>query len=126
MKKSTKIIILIVAVIAVIALGFFAVSNFSSSNDKEIQEIKGQELLNESTSPDGTYTIYSYLNNGGDTIQYSVLCSVKNNNTGEERNIYWNHDCANTNIQWVDNETAVINGTVVNVVNDHFDYREHQ
>ena len=59
----------------------------------DIQRIEGQELINEVVSPDGKYTVSAYLNNGGATTDYTVLCSVRNNETEKEKNIYWNYHC---------------------------------
>lgn len=39
----------------------------------DIQRIDGQEYITESTSPNGKYTIITYLNNGGATTGYAVL-----------------------------------------------------
>ncbi|MBQ7873958.1 MAG: hypothetical protein IJ306_02175, partial [Oscillospiraceae bacterium] len=57
MKKLTKVFIFVFLIITflcyTIYLTFF-----------DIQHIKGQEYLKESSSPDGRYTVTAYLNNG--------------------------------------------------------------
>lgn len=119
MKKSiTKILALVLALVLSLAL-------VACGSDKALQEINGQDYISKSDSADGNYTVTAYLNDG-DNSDYAVLCTVTDNSTGETRNIYWNNNCANANIQWVNNETVVINGTVVNVKNGGFDYRDHQ
>lgn len=116
MKKFLKTIIPLVLVITigayVIHWAFY-----------DIQRIDGQELLNEVISPDGKYTVTSYLNNGGATTDYAVLCSVKNNQTGKEKNIYWNYHCTEANIEWTNEDTVTINGIELNVKKDIYDYR---
>ena len=74
MKKFLKVIIL---VFIVIVIGVYTI-NWAFF---DIQRIDGQELLNEVVSPDGKYTVSAYLNNGGATTDYAVLCSVRNNKT---------------------------------------------
>lgn len=116
MKKYFKIIIPVLFVILVVAYSvnwaFF-----------DIQRIEGQELIDEVSSSDGNYTICVYLNNGGATTDYAVLCSVRNNQTKKEKNIYWNYHCTGAEIEWNNEDTATINGIRLNVNKDTYDYR---
>ena len=91
----------------------------------DIQRIDGQEVIAVSDSPDSAYTVTAYLNNGGATTDYAVLCTVRNNKTKKERNIYWNHRCSTANIEWTDNKTASINGIESDVTKDLYDYRRN-
>ena len=116
MKKFLKVIIL---VFIFIVIGVYTV-NWAFF---DIQRIDGQELLNEVVSPDGKYTISAYLNNGGATTDYAVLCSVRNNKTEKEKNIYWNYHCTEAEIEWNDEDTVIINGIELNVTKDTYDYR---
>lgn len=72
----------------------------------------------------GNYTISAYLNNGGATADYAVLCSVKNNQTGREKNIYWNYHCTGAKVEWNSEDTVTINGVKLNVNKDTYDYRK--
>ena len=116
MKKFLKVIIL---VFIFIVIGVYTV-NWAFF---DIQRIDGQELLNEVVSPDGKYTVSAYLNNGGATTDYAVLCSVRNNKTEKEKNIYWNYHCTEAEIEWNDEDTVIINGIELNVTKDTYDYR---
>ena len=91
----------------------------------DIQRIDGEEIITTSNSPDSSYTVTAYLNNGGATVDYAVLCAVKNNKNGKERNIYWNYHCSTADIQWVDNKTVRINETELDVTKDLYDYRRN-
>jgi len=91
----------------------------------DIQRIDGQEVITVSESPDSSYTVTAYLNNGGATTDYAVLCAVKNNKTGKERNIYWNYHCSAAVIQWLDDKTVSINGIELDVTKDLYDYRRN-
>lgn len=91
----------------------------------DIQRLDGQEILQEVSSPNGTYTVTAYLNNGGATTGYAVLCSVKTNGQNKEKNIYWQYRCENADITWIDEHTVQINGVELNVKKDTYDYRHH-
>ncbi len=89
----------------------------------DIQRIKGQDILEISQSENQKYTVTAFLNNGGDTVDYAVLCQVKDNETNKAKNIYWQYHCETANIKWIDDETVSINGVILNVATDIYDYR---
>jgi len=91
----------------------------------DIQRIDGEEIITTSDSPDSSYTVTAYLNNGGATVDYAVLCAVKNNKTGKERNIYWNYHCQSADIQWLDDKTVSINGIELDITKDLYDWRRN-
>ncbi len=116
MKTVTKILIVSVVIIALL---FYAV--YWAFFD--IQRIKGQKYLTESTSSDGKYTVTAYLNNGGATTSFAVLGTLKNNKTGRTKNIYWQYRCEDADITWKSNKIVVINGIELDVTKDTYDYR---
>ena len=89
-----------------------------------LQSLRGDEIICTSSSPDHSYTITAYLNNGGATTDFAVLCRVKNNHTQKERNIYWQYHCDYADIMWKDNFIVVINGIELDVRSDSYDYRK--
>ncbi|GAE37712.1 DUF5412 family protein [Halalkalibacter akibai] len=83
-----------------------------------------QELISESTSPNGTYTIYAYLNNTHATTPFTVLGElVFNNSSKRSKIIYWDK-AENANILWIDDNTVEINGIIINVPNESYDFRK--
>ena len=120
MKKSRKhkVIIILLLLIFLTVYGIYWAFF-------DIQRIEGEEFLSESTSPDGRYTVTAYLNNGGATTDYAVLCTATDNETGRDRNIYWNYKCEKAEIEWIDEDTAiiVINGVELDVMKDKYDWR---
>lgn len=116
--KRILIIIGAVFLFAVSLLGYGVYWGFY-----DIQRIEGQEVIREVISPDGTYTVTAYLNNGGATTDYAVLCSVKTNGYGKEKNIYWQYHCEDAAIVWINEYTVKINGIELNVSKDTYDYR---
>lgn len=89
----------------------------------DVQRINGQDILTELASPKNTYTVTAYLNNGGATTDYAVLCTVTNNKTSKSKNIYWNSPCQTAAVAWVDDVTVMINEVKLDVRHDVFDYR---
>ena len=89
----------------------------------DIQRLDGQEIIQEVSSPNGTYIVTAYLNNGGVTTDYAVLCSVKTKGKNKEKNIYWQYHCETAHIVWLDEYTVQINGVELNVKKDTYDYR---
>ena len=123
MKKTLKSIIALM--LAVLFMLSFAGCSKEPEVKTNIADIAGQELLTDSTSPDGKYTVTAYYNGKNeDGSKYAVLCVVKNNDNGDERNIYYNTEGANANIQWSNDKTVVINGIVIDAENGSFDSRE--
>lgn len=89
----------------------------------DIQRINGQEYITESTSSNGAYTVIAYLNDGGATTGYSVLGTLKDNNSGKTKNIYWQYNCEKAEILWINDETIKINGIQLNVKDEIYDFR---
>ena len=116
--KKTVFVIGIVLLIVITMLGYGVYWGFY-----DIQRLKGQELIQEVSSPNGTYTVTAYMNNGGATTDYAVLCSVKSNDQNKEKNIYWQYHCEDASIVWLDDYTVQINGVELNVKKDTYDYR---
>ena len=117
MKRLIKIIIpviLIITLFSTLHLAFFS-----------LQHIDRQEKTGEYISPDGKYTVTSYLNNGGATTDYAVLCTVKESGKNKEKNIYWNYRCKNADVIWIDETTVSVNGIVLDVTRDTYDFRKH-
>ena len=117
MKKAISVIGILLLVTALL-LGYGIYWGFY-----DLQRLKGQEIIREVPSPDGSYTVTAYLNNGGATTDYSVLCSVTFNGQNKEKNIYWQYHCEDAGIVWLDNCTVKINGVELNVKKDTYDYR---
>ena len=81
------------------------------------------EFMYEVESPNGEYTENAYLCNGGATVAYAVRGEVVNNETGKKRNIYWDYKIKTAEIEWINNDVVSINGHVLNIHTDSYDYR---
>lgn len=121
MQQKTKRSIIIICTIIAIMVGAAAYAINWAFFD--IQRINGQKYLDESTSPNGTYTVTAYLNDGGATTGFAVLGTLKNNKSGKIKNIYWQYRCGKADMEWLNNERIKINGVELNVKNEIYDYR---
>ena len=90
----------------------------------DLQRIKGQELIGSYESPDATYRVNIYLNNGGATVDYAVLGEVIKQKGGSRKNIYWQYPCHTATVEWLDHKTVKINDKALDVEKDTYDYRK--
>ena len=82
------------------------------------------EYLTEEMSPDETYTVKAYRTNGGATTSYAIRGElVFHQRNDKTKNIYWNYREETANIEWIDNDTVVINGHTLHVPKGKFDFR---
>ncbi|WP_235549727.1 DUF5412 domain-containing protein [Paenibacillus sp. Soil766] len=81
------------------------------------------ELIEQSNSPYGKYTINAYVSSGGATTGYAVRAELVSNKNSKKKNIYWNYREENADIVWIDDETVKINGHVLSLPNEKFDFR---
>ncbi len=109
------------AIIGICLVGMVAYGIYWAFYD--IQHIDGQVLLDHVMSPDETYTVSLYRNNGGATTGYAVLGVLANNETGYHKNIYWQYLCSDATASWLNEETVTINGHELEVRSDVYDYR---
>ena len=115
MKK--KIFITIFVIMAVFIYGAYRFY-FSMSS------LPGGKFLSEVASPSGEYTIKAYRTNGGATVAYAIRGELNFNNSGKKpKNIYWNYRENSATIEWIDNDTVMINGIELDVPNEKFDFR---
>lgn len=83
-------------------------------------------LISEVQSPNGTYTIKAYITNGGATTSYAIRGELIYNNIRKKpKNIYWNYREDKAIIEWVDEDTVIINGHELDVPNQKFDFRRN-
>ena len=81
------------------------------------------EYLTEKTSPNGSYTLKAYASSpslSGDAVRGEL---VFNERSGKMKNIYWNYKESTAEIEWLDNQTVVINGHKLVVPNGKYDWR---
>lgn len=84
-----------------------------------------QELIAESTSPEGTYTIHAYRYNGGATTSYAVIGELEFNKKHKKaKKIYWQYKEEEAVIEWIDDNTVIINDVQLEIPYETYDYRK--
>ncbi len=82
------------------------------------------ELISQAQSPDGAYTLKAYRTNGGATVSHAIRGELNYNKIDKKpKNIYWNYKEDKAMIEWIDEDTVVINSHELDVLNDRFDFR---
>lgn len=82
------------------------------------------ELISDVTSPSEIYTFKAYLTNGGATTSYAIRGELNFNDSDKKsKNIYWNNREDEVEIEWMDNDTVIINGIELDVEHETFDFR---
>ncbi len=122
MKPKTKRRLIIIGIIFALIIGAFA---YFIHWLTDLQRLRGQEYLEEATSPNGTYTVTAFLDNGGLLSDYSVLCTLRENPSGKTKNIYYQYHHKSVRLEWLDDETIKINEQILNVTqNEIYDSRK--
>lgn len=100
---------------------FFLINFLIYPNIKYIPKGK---YLNESVSPNKTYTVKTYLCNGGATVAYSIKGElIINSKRGKPKNIYWDYKIDKADITWIDDNIVSINGHKIKLPYGEYDYR---
>jgi len=121
-KKSRNKLVKIILVVSLLFIGMIGYGVYSFFFD--MNRLPKGEYLTEEMSPDGTYTVKAYRTNGGATTSYAIRGElVFHQRNDKTKNIYWNYREETANIEWIDNDTVVINGHALHVPKEKFDFR---
>ena len=91
-----------------------------------IDRLPDGELLSEEVSPSGIYTVRTYISNGHSTVAPAVRGEVIYHNTFDtKRNIYWAYRIEEGKIEWISKHVVSINGRVLDVSKDEYDFRKN-
>ncbi len=119
-KKGNKIlkIFLVVGLLLIGIIGYGVYWAFFDMN-----RLPTGEYITEETSPNGTYTLKAYVSSpslSADAVRGELIFNERN---GKTKNIYWNYRESTAKIEWIDDDTVVINGHRLNVPKEKFDFR---
>lgn len=110
-KVLIPLIFVFLVVIAIFYYSFISMSNLP----------KG-ELISSTKCDSCGKTVNVYLVNSGATTDYSIRGEIVYNN-GHHKNIYWSYHESKADVSWVSCDEVNINGHVLNVYKDRFDWR---
>ncbi|WP_413368005.1 DUF5412 domain-containing protein [Lysinibacillus sp. 3P01SB] len=117
-KKIVKISL----IISFLFIGFIGYGIYWAFFD--MNRLPTGEFLTEETSPDGKYSLKAYVSSpslSADAVRGELVFNERNAKT---KNIYWNYRESTAKIEWLDNNTVVINGHTLEVPNEKFDFRK--
>ena len=78
-------------------------------------------------SPGGKYTLKSYRTDGGATTSYAIRGELKFNTENKKpKNIYWEYRTENATVEWLDDDTVIINRVQLDVPDEKYDFRRKQ
>jgi len=119
-KRNKGLTVIVISLILFGLIGYAVYWAFYDMN-----RLPKGKYLTEEASPDGTYTLKAYLVNGGATTSYAIRGElVLNNKDNKTKNVYWNNNEETATIEWTDKNTVVVNGHILHVPKDRFDYRK--
>lgn len=119
MVKKTHIKVFIIVNILIIIL-------LSSCIDSNIQKFSLRKLSYSSTSPNGRYILNVYTRGEDMDDDAAVLVEVKDRKKHSKKNIFWQANTSWAYIVWKSNYKVCINGVLVDIRKDSYDYREHK
>ena len=119
-KSTKKKVKLVLSLIATLFLAFILYGIYY------IQKPPKGDFIEQSISPKGTYTVKTFLINGGATTDFAVRGElVFNKNKSKSKNIYWEYHTSKSNIYWIDDNTISINGHEISLPYGKYDYRSN-
>lgn len=119
-KKGNKILrtMLVIGILLSGIIGYGVYWAFFDMN-----RLPTGKYITEETSPNGTYTLKAYVSSpslSADAVRGELIFNERN---GKTKNIYWNDRESTAKIEWIDDDTVVINGRRLNVPKEKFDFR---
>ncbi|MCM1364841.1 MAG: DUF5412 domain-containing protein [Faecalibacterium sp.] len=113
-KASVIVIVILIAALSGLYYHFFV----------SMASLPDGELIGEYTYTETDNKINVYLCNGGATTDYAIKADFVDKNN-KIKTIYWAYHERNAEVQWIDNETVSINGKIMNVYHDVYDWRRN-
>ncbi|MEW8974012.1 MAG: DUF5412 domain-containing protein [Tissierellaceae bacterium] len=115
-----KIMIIILIIIAILSYGIYWLFF-------DMERLPKHKLVAQEISSNGTYTIKAYRSDGGATVSYAILGELNYNKINRKpKNIYWNYREDKAIIEWIDDNTVIINGHKLDVRREKFDFRREK
>ncbi|WP_035179159.1 DUF5412 family protein [Alkalihalobacterium bogoriense] len=126
-KFRTRLFVILSGFLLILFIFFYGVNKMFFSTD--LSNINGTFELQESIdSPDGTFTANVYLVNAHSTVKYSLAVGIDSNNEKfpelNDKIIYWHYPESEYDVEWLDDETIIINGTHLNIFKDTYHWRK--
>ncbi|MEN1985980.1 DUF5412 family protein [Paenibacillus hubeiensis] len=93
----------------------------------DLERLPKGEVISESVSPDGKFTIKAMNSDAGATTSLAILCELQyNDGSKPNKIIYFQNKVEKASIIWESNDIVSINGVKLNVPDDIYDYRKKE
>lgn len=93
----------------------------------DLERLPKGEVISESVSPDGKFTIKAMNSDAGATTSLAILCELQyNDGSKPNKIIYFQNKVEKASIIWESNDIVSINGVKLNVPDDVYDYRKKE
>lgn len=114
-RINKKWIILIIIIIVIIYNWIY-----------NIESVSNGEYLDSLNSFDGIYTLKAYFIDGGSLSGDEIRVELVNNKNYKKKNIYLDYPKSTVNMKWIDENTVDINGKILNINDDTYDWRKNK
>ena len=91
-----------------------------------IDRFKGGDLLAICISPNEKHEARAYLLNGGATTAFAVRVEILDTETDKKHNIYYCYHSEEAEMEWIDDQTIIINEIKLNIETDIYDSRDEK
>lgn len=91
-----------------------------------LSEYTGGEFIGATDSPNGRYTISAYIYRGSATESDTVRAELIDNDNDLQKNIYLQYRKRSVRCEWIDDVTVNINGIILDVTCDTYDWRDNE
>ena len=115
LRKLLTVMLIVAILLGLLVYRFF----FSMSG------LPQGELIDSVESPDGSRTLNVYVFRGNATVAEAIRCEVvlSDRIINRRRNIYWQYRQSEASIVWISDQKVSINGMLLDVEKDTYDYR---
>lgn len=122
-KKSKRIFfaILMIFILLLIILGVSMIYNLFFN----INTVANGDYLESLKSPNNEFTLNAYFIDGGSLSGDAIRVELINNQNSNKKNIYWDYPKSNVSMKWIYENTVEINGKVLNIYKDTYDWRKN-
>ena len=122
MRLTLKVTGILLTMIVGIVLVLLITLNYFFFNINRLPE---GEFLRMIESPNGDYTVKTYVLRGGSTVAEAVRGEViYHQKKDKKKNIYWGYRESEAKITWIGNDIVSINGIDLDVRKEVYDWRK--
>ncbi|MCP1427459.1 hypothetical protein ABIC86_000387 [Paenibacillus sp. DS2363] len=122
-NKKRKVLGISIFFVLAVAIAFVSLWNWYY----DLERLPKGEVISESVSPNGKFTIKAMNSDAGATTSLAILCELQyNDGSKPNKIIYFQNKVEKASIIWESNDIVTINGVQLNLPDDVYDYRKKE